>query len=78
MSPDLFSGLCRLDDSLRMFALFWLFCAVVTAFLAANRGQNSFKWFALGLLIGPLAFVLVVRPSNAQKGDRHETSRPEK
>ena len=47
---------------------FWIFCAAVTAFLAANRGRNSFKWFALGLLIGPVAFLCVVWPRDAGKG----------
>jgi len=52
------------------FAVFWIFCAVVTAFIAANRGRNSFKWFALGLLIGPFAFIFAAWPSAAKSQPR--------
>ncbi|MDD5169634.1 MAG: hypothetical protein PHN75_12510 [Syntrophales bacterium] len=58
--------------------LFWALFAVVTAFLAANRGKNSFKWFALGLLLGPLAFMLAVRPSSVAKGNPDEQAESKK
>ena len=38
----------------------WLGLAIVTAGLAEQKGRRRWVWFALGLLLGPLATALVV------------------
>jgi len=62
MSGDWFAWLLSYGEGFLTFGLFWLFCAAATALLASNRGRNGFKWFALALLVGPLAFPFAVRP----------------
>ncbi len=41
----------------------WLFCAIVSASIAANKGRSGFGWFCLGLLFGPFAFIVAALPS---------------
>ena len=36
----------------------WLFCAFSTSSLARANGRDHQVWFALGLLLGPLALVI--------------------
>ena len=38
----------------------WFALAIVTAGLAETKGRRRWVWFALGLLLGPLATALVV------------------
>ena len=70
---DLLAQLVLFQETIIVCSLFWLFCAVVTAFLAANRGLDSFKWFAVGLFIGPFAFWPVIRSVSDVKGNTNET-----
>mgnify|MGYP001168684512 CR=1 FL=1 len=55
-------------NTILIIALFWLLCASVSAFLASNRGKNSLLWFALGLLLGPFAFIGAVWPKGKGNG----------
>ena len=71
MTTDWFSQLQAYGETIVIFGLFWFLCAAATAFLASTRGKDSFKWFALGLLVGPLAFVFAVRPASVTK-EQHE------
>jgi len=70
MSLDLVYDFFLSNESAIILGLFWLFCAAAAAFLASTRGRNSFKWFAWGLLIGPVAFILAIQPNSAEEGDR--------
>ncbi|MDQ5986435.1 MAG: hypothetical protein CSYNP_02159 [Syntrophus sp. SKADARSKE-3] len=70
---DLLAQLVLFQETIIVCAMFWLFCAAVTAFLAANRGLDSFKWFAVGLLIGPFAFWVVLRSASNVKGNMNES-----
>lgn len=74
MSDDFISWLLTDGETFLVFGLFWLLCAAATAFLASTRGKNSFKWFALALLMGPLAFIFAVRPVSAAKESYEETA----
>ncbi|EAR26052.1 hypothetical protein A20C1_09234 [marine actinobacterium PHSC20C1] len=38
----------------------WLALAIVTAGLAEFKGRRRLLWFLLGLLLGPIATILVV------------------
>lgn len=37
----------------------WLICAVIAAFVADSRNQSAPAFFGLGLLVGPLAIIVV-------------------
>jgi hypothetical protein len=43
--------------SLLVLIVVWLLCAWGTALAAANRGADFARWFALGLLAGPFAWM---------------------
>lgn len=43
-----------------LFAL--LFCACVCATVASSKNRDAFRWFFLGLLLGPLAFAVAILP----------------
>jgi len=43
----------------------WLICGVVSAIVATNKGRSGCGWFATGVLLGPLGFILaLVVPKN--------------
>ncbi len=35
--------------------IIWLFCAELSAWIAATKRKRSWKWFFLGLILGPIA-----------------------
>lgn len=37
----------------------WLICGVVSAVIASNKGRNVAGWFALGMLFGLIAIIIV-------------------
>ena len=39
----------------------WLLCATITAWIAHRRGAALWQWSLLGLLLGPIGIVLVLR-----------------
>jgi hypothetical protein len=38
----------------------WLFCGLVSSFVAINKGRSGCGWFTLGILLGPLGFGLAL------------------
>ena len=40
----------------------WLFCAIVSAVLASNKGRSGAGWFFLGLIVGPFGFIVAALP----------------
>lgn len=40
--------------------LIWLFCGIISAVVASNKGRSGVGWFALGLLFGPLGLGLAL------------------
>jgi zinc ribbon protein len=40
--------------------LTWLIFGIVTAVVAVNKGRNGCGWFTLGVLLGPVGFILVI------------------
>jgi RNA polymerase subunit RPABC4/transcription elongation factor Spt4 len=38
----------------------WLLCGIISAVIASNKGRSVFGWFILGLLFGPLGFILAL------------------
>lgn len=38
--------------------LIWVSCAVGSAISASNKGNNTFSWFLIGFLLGPIGFIL--------------------
>ncbi len=40
----------------------WLFCAIVSAVIAKNKGRSGFGWFILGALVGPFGFIVAALP----------------
>jgi hypothetical protein len=40
-----------------------LFCAIIAAIIAENKGRSSWGWFLLGFVLGPFAFAVALLPS---------------
>ena len=38
----------------------WLFCGLISSFVAINKGRSGCGWFGLGILLGPLGFGLAL------------------
>ncbi len=43
--------------------LVWLISCVGASSIASSKGRSGFLWFILGVLVGPLAFIVVFLPS---------------
>ncbi len=37
---------------------FWIFCGVVSAVVASNKGRSAIGWFFVGILLGPIGIIL--------------------
>ncbi|KZX20733.1 hypothetical protein [Rathayibacter tanaceti] len=46
----------------------WFALAIVTAGLAEQKGRSRWRWFVLGLFLGPLATALVVMWARPESG----------
>ncbi|NRG41440.1 hypothetical protein HRK28_10970 [Rathayibacter sp. VKM Ac-2835] len=46
----------------------WFALAIVTAGLAEQKGRSRWRWFVLGLLLGPIATALVVLWARPEAG----------
>ena len=42
-----------------MILFLWLVFAFLTAVVASNHGRNGFGWFFVGLIFGPIGFLIV-------------------
>lgn len=42
-----------------MLFLFWVVCGIAAAVVAASKNRSGFGWFALGVLLGPFALLMV-------------------
>jgi predicted amidophosphoribosyltransferase len=42
--------------------ILWIFCAIVSAVIASNKGRSAAGWLLLGLIIGPFAFAVALLP----------------
>ena len=54
----------------------WLALALCTAGLAESKGRGRLTWFLLGLLLGPLATMLVVVWARPEPKGERSVSRP--
>lgn len=45
------------------FVIIWIFCAIISAVIASNKGRSGPGWFFLGLIIGPFAFAVALLPA---------------
>jgi hypothetical protein len=52
--------------------IIWLVCGVVAAVVATNKGRSGCGWFILGVLLGPLGFILALVVSSNQPGVERE------
>lgn len=43
--------------------IIWIFCAIVSAIIASNKGRSGVGWFFLGLLLGPFGFAVALLPT---------------
>lgn len=43
--------------------LVWLISCVGASSIASSKGRSGFLWFILGVLFGPLAFIVIFLPS---------------
>jgi DNA-directed RNA polymerase subunit RPC12/RpoP len=43
--------------------IIWIFCAIVSAIIASNKGRSGVGWFFLGLLLGPFGFAVALLPA---------------
>lgn len=41
------------------FLMFWLICGIGAAAIASSKGRSGCGWFVIGVLIGPLALLIV-------------------
>lgn len=57
--------------------IIFIFCAIVSAIVASNKGRSNVGWFFLGLLIGPFAFAVALLPAikNEQSSEVAEALR---
>jgi hypothetical protein len=42
------------------FLIIWLVCGVIAAIVATNKGRSGCGWFVVGVLLGPLGFILAL------------------
>lgn len=51
----------------------WLACGVLSAIVASNKGRSGFGWFLIGVMLGPMGFImaLVVSGNVAKKEEQH-------
>jgi hypothetical protein len=42
-----------------MLVFVWIVCVIATAVVAANKGRNALGWLGLGILLGPIALLVV-------------------
>jgi hypothetical protein len=45
----------------------WLLFGVLAAIVASNKGRSGCGWFAIGILLGPLGFLLALVISRNQE-----------
>ena len=38
--------------------IFWFLFGIITAIVASNKGRSGFSWFFIGVLLGPIGFVI--------------------
>jgi hypothetical protein len=50
--------------------IIWLFCGTIAATLAENKNRSGCLWFLIGLLLGPLGFVVVLLPDKNIEFDK--------
>ena len=41
------------------YAIVWIICGVVSAFLANKKGRSVLGWFIIGFLLGPIGLIIV-------------------
>ena len=44
-----------------LWAVVWLGCGAAAAVLAKRRGERAWRWIVLGLLLGPVGLLLVLK-----------------
>jgi hypothetical protein len=49
------------------FLILWMFFGIICAIIANNKGRNGCGWFLVGMLLGPLALILVLVTSKDEK-----------
>jgi RNA polymerase subunit RPABC4/transcription elongation factor Spt4 len=54
------------------FLIIWLLFGVVSAVVATNKGRSGFGWFVLGVLLGPIGFILSLVVSKNQPAMEQE------
>lgn len=42
-----------------MYIFFWIVCGIGAAAVASSKGRSPLAWLALGLLLGPIAILIV-------------------
>jgi len=46
--------------------IFWIFCAVIAAVIAIQKGRSGAGWLCAGLLVGPFAWIVAALPPLAE------------
>ncbi len=41
-------------------AILWFVCGLIAAIVATNKGRSGCGWFLVGVLLGPLGFILAL------------------
>lgn len=57
--------------------ILWIFCGIVAASIARNKGRSGCGWLILGLIIGPFAFAVALLkpiPKEPQSGKENENA----
>jgi hypothetical protein len=55
-----------------MIVVFWVLCGILAAVVATNKGRSGFGWFLIGLLLGPVGFILALVMSKNQPAVEQE------
>jgi len=47
--------------------LVWIFIGMLTAFLAALKKRNAYRWLIAGIILGPMGFLLIMCMSKIEE-----------
>jgi hypothetical protein len=75
--PKVLVDIDQKDNKMEIFIVFaWLFCGIISAMIASNKGRSGCGWFIIGILLGPLGFAVALLPKIDDKGDMKSETGP--
>lgn len=54
------------------FFIFWIICGIAASYVAKQKGKAAWAWFVVGIILGPLALLMVgLSPAAPAKVNSH-------